>query len=234
MNRNDSHGRDPSQSAKTSSGASEEKPRDPLALDDLPADDEEVSDAEAAEARADRAAGEDAFRDVDRSDDAEDAYDEIAGASEVEEGRGSKEQEYFDQLLRLKAEFDNYRRRISRERQDWARAARAGVLTELLTVLDDAKRARHHAEETQEVDVPGIMLIFKRFEETLAQLGLEELVSEPGTEFDPEVHEALMATPSADIDEGQIVSVLQPGYTYEGQLLRPGKVSVSSGHPNGG
>ena len=153
--------------------------------------------------------------------------EEIVDNAEPED----KAQEYFEQMLRLKAEFDNYRRRVSKERQEWARSARASVLSELLGVLDDAKRARRHAEDSEQIDAEGVMLILKRLEERLAQLGVQEMDTQPGAEFDPEMHEALMTTPSEEIPEGHIVMTLEPGYVFEEQMLRPGKVSVSSGEP---
>lgn len=155
--------------------------------------------------------------------------DEAAAVGAEDRSDAAKAQEYFEQMLRLKAEFDNYRRRVSKERQDWARSARASVVSQLLTVLDDAKRARRHAEEMQQIDAEGVMLILRRFEEAITQLGVKELETPPGVEFDPEMHEALMTAPSGEIPEGHIVATMEPGYTYEDQLLRPGKVSVSSG-----
>lgn len=136
--------------------------------------------------------------------------------------------EYLDQLQRLKAEFDNYRKRVAREKQDWWRQARASAVTQLLPVLDDYRRALRHAGP-EAPDGAGLLLILKRFEEGLTRLGLEEMKTEPGTDFDPEVHEALLTSPSGDYPEGQIVETLEPGYLLDGVMLRPGKVAVSSG-----
>jgi molecular chaperone GrpE len=144
------------------------------------------------------------------------------GATEVLADR------YLDQLQRLKAEFDNYRKRIAREKEAWWRESRASVLSELLPVVDDVTRARAFAELGETLDASGLVLVLKRFATTMSKLGLEEMDTAPGTEFDPELHEAVLAVPSKEA-EGRIVDTVEPGYLYEGQLLRRGKVTVSSG-----
>ncbi len=143
---------------------------------------------------------------------------------------GDLSAEYLDQLQRLKAEFDNYRRRVAREKGEWFRLARAEVMTGLLPVLDDLRRAREHSDGSEESpDAQGLLLILKRFEDILAKLGLEEQDARDGQEFDPEIHEAVLTEPSEEISEGCIVRILEPGYSCDGRMLRPGKVSVSSG-----
>ncbi len=138
--------------------------------------------------------------------------------------------EYLDQLQRLKAEFDNYRRRVAREKEEWFRLAKAEVMAGLLPVLDDLRRAREHSDGSDEPpDAQGLLLILKRFEDILAQLGLEEQDTRDGHEFDPEIHEAVLTEPSEETSEGRIVRILEPGYSFDGRMLRPGKVSVSSG-----
>lgn len=159
-----------------------------------------------------------------------------AGRSEPEEGGEAPDLTaiYLDQLQRLKAEFDNYRRRVAREREEWFLDSRAEVLRQLLPVLDDLRRAREHNRTPGEApDAAGLLLILKRFEETVAQLGLEEQDASPGTEFDPERHEAVLATASEEIPEGRIVQAMDPGFLLKGRLLRPSKVAVSSGPPAG-
>lgn len=136
--------------------------------------------------------------------------------------------EYLEQLQRLKAEFDNYRRRTSREREEWFAAARVELVRSLVPVLDDLRRARaHNAGEAP--DAAGLLLILKRFEDILTQLGLEKQEAVNGQEFDPEQHEAVMTGPSSEVPEGAILRTLEPGYLFQGRLLRPSKVAVSSG-----
>jgi len=143
----------------------------------------------------------------------------------------SLESQYIDQLQRLRAEFDNFRKRTLRDKEQWWRQAKADLLTELLPILDDSERARAFAAAGNVSDVEGLLQILKKFKETLTQLGLEAMETGPGTPFDPEYHEAFMTTPSAEIEEGQIVSTLESGYRFEGEILRRSKVSVSAGCP---
>lgn len=161
--------------------------------------------------------------------------EERSSADEVEAPReeGASEDlanRYLDQLQRLKAEFDNYRKRIAREKEGWWRDSRASVLSELLPVVDDVKRARAFSERGEPLDPSGLVLILKSFATTMSKLGLEEMDTMPGTEFDPELHEAVLAVPSK-VGEGRIVDTVEPGYLFEGQILRRGKVTVSSGSP---
>jgi len=138
--------------------------------------------------------------------------------------------EYLDQLQRMKAEFDNYRRRVVREREDWFESARAEVVRQLLPVLDDLTRAKAHQTVSLETsEAAGLFLILKRLEDVLNQLGLKEQEAGKGTEFDPEVHEAVMSAASGEVPEGCIVQVIEPGYLFQGRMLRPSKVVVSSG-----
>ncbi len=139
--------------------------------------------------------------------------------------------DYLDQLQRLKAEFDNYRKRTAKEREVWFVQAQAEVAESLLPVLDDLRRAREHEKPGADGKADGWWLIFKRFEETLERLGLETQGVEPGCAFDPELHDAMMAEPSADHPEGTIIRVLEPGYLYRGRLLRRSRISCSSGPP---
>jgi molecular chaperone GrpE len=137
--------------------------------------------------------------------------------------------DYLDQLQRLKAEFDNYRRRTAKEREVWFVQAQAELAEALLPVLDDLRRAREHEAAGEMAESEGWRLIHKRFEDTLERLGLETQEVEPGREFDPEQHDAVLAQPSADVPEGAIIRVLEPGYLFRGRLLRRSRISYSTG-----
>jgi molecular chaperone GrpE len=138
--------------------------------------------------------------------------------------------EYLDQLQRLKAEFDNYRRRVTREREEWFLAARLDMVRQLLPLLDDYLRAKEHVSGPEgSSETAGLLMILKRFEDILTQLGLEKQEIRGGQEFDPEQHEAVMTRPSGEIPEGGILQTVEPGYLYQGRLLRPSRVLVSSG-----
>jgi molecular chaperone GrpE len=124
-------------------------------------------------------------------------------------------------LQRLKAEFDNYRKRVERDRTAMAEQAMAGVLVHLLPVLDDVDRAREHGEVTG-----GFKSVADALEGSLAKLGLERY-GEVGDAFDPLVHEAVMHTHADDVTEPTCVGVMRPGYRFAERLMRPAMVSVA-------
>ncbi len=124
-------------------------------------------------------------------------------------------------VQRVHAEYANYRKRVDRDRELVRDQAAAGVLAELLTVLDDIDRAREHDEL-----VGGFKSVAEAIEATVEKLGLERygVVGEP---FDPTVHEALMHSEDESVTETTCVAVLQPGYRYAGRVLRPARVAVA-------
>lgn len=123
-------------------------------------------------------------------------------------------------LQRLKAEFDNYRRRVERDRQAVGEQALASVLVGLLPVLDDLDRARAHGEVEG-----GFKLVADGLETTLTKLGLQRF-GDAGEPFDPTVHEALTHGWSADVTEATCAEVFQPGYRVGERVLRPARVAV--------
>ena len=133
-----------------------------------------------------------------------------------------------DSLLRLRAEFDNYRKRASRELTDARTCAQGDLLADLLPVLDNLERALDAAEHHQEGKVlQGVRLTRDLFVGLLARAGVEG-VPGVGTEFDPQVHEAVLVQPSEQ-DEGVVTAVLERGYRQGTQVLRPARVVVSAG-----
>ncbi|MCP2337764.1 nucleotide exchange factor GrpE [Actinomadura rupiterrae] len=123
-------------------------------------------------------------------------------------------------LQRLKAEYDNYRKRVERDRVAVREQALASVLTELLPVLDDIGRARDHNELTG-----GFKSVADTLEAAIGKLGLERFGAK-GEPFDPTVHEALMHAYSAEATETSVADVLQPGYRIGERVLRPARVAV--------
>jgi molecular chaperone GrpE len=126
-------------------------------------------------------------------------------------------------LQRVSAEYANYRKRVERDRAAVVEMATAGVLNELLPVLDDVERARQHGDLTGAFAAVG-----ERLEQVAARHGLEKY-GEPGEPFDPAVHEALMqAEPDPAATVPVCAQVLQPGYRLtSGRVLRPARVSVA-------
>lgn len=124
-------------------------------------------------------------------------------------------------LQRLKAEYDNYRRRVERDRQLVVEQATGRLLGAMLPTLDDIVRARDHG------DLEGpFKAVAESFETALESLGLERYGSS-GDEFDPLVHEALMHSYREDVTAPTCVDVFRPGYSYAGRVLRVAQVSVA-------
>jgi molecular chaperone GrpE len=135
--------------------------------------------------------------------------------------------EYLDALQRLKAEFDNFRKRVARDQGDLVARASERLVKHLLPVLDDLERTLGAAAEHEEVALEeGIRLVHRSLANALAREGLVEV--ETDGKFDPHTQEALLAQPS-EADEGTVIQVLQKGYRLGDHVLRPARVVVSSG-----
>jgi len=136
----------------------------------------------------------------------------------------------YDQLLRRAAEFENYRKRIERERSETYQRARAEIILEFLPVIDNFERALTSLEtSTGDADAlrHGVELIHKQFKDALAKFGLEA-VDSVGQIFDPNVHEAITIEPTDRHKENTIIEEFQRGYKMGDKLLRPAKVKVAA------
>lgn len=139
----------------------------------------------------------------------------------------TKRDEYLDDLRRIAADFDNFRKRVAREQESIVSRASERLLRELLPVLDDLERALEAAAEHEEAKLEeGVRLVERRLREVLTGAGLSEIPTDG--RFDPHVHEALLAQP-AEADEGTIIQVLQKGYELGDHVIRPARVVVSDG-----
>ncbi len=133
--------------------------------------------------------------------------------------------EYLDSLQRLKAEFDNYRKRAAREQESLMARASERLVTALLPVLDDLGRALEAAESHEEAKLEeGVRLVQRALADALAREGLAEI--EADGIFDPNIHEALLAQPS-DSPSGTVIDVVQKGYRLGDRVLRPARVVVA-------
>ncbi|MGW2767059.1 nucleotide exchange factor GrpE [Streptomyces sp. NPDC001275] len=128
-------------------------------------------------------------------------------------------------LQRLQAEYQNYRRRVDRDRIAVREVAVANILSELLPVLDDIGRARDHSEL-----VGGFKSVAESLETVVAKLGLQQFGKE-GEPFDPTIHEALMHSYAPDVTETTCVAILQPGYRIGERTIRPARVAVAEPQP---
>jgi molecular chaperone GrpE len=135
---------------------------------------------------------------------------------------------YLADLQRLKADFDNYRKRAARDQEALVARAHERLVAELLPILDDLGRALEAAQEHQEAKLEeGVRLVHRNLAEALRREGLEEIPVDG--RFDPHVHEALLSQPSEQ-EEGAVIDVVQKGYKLGDKVLRPARVVVSSGH----
>lgn len=137
--------------------------------------------------------------------------------------------EWRDRYLRTLADFDNYRKRADREKQEFFKYALAGALRDLLPVLDNFDRALDHAEEGDEFH-RGVSLIYKQFFDVLQKHGVK-VINEANVRFDPNIHEAVVREENESVPSHTVVEVLQKGYFLHDRLLRPAMVKVAVGGP---
>jgi molecular chaperone GrpE len=140
-----------------------------------------------------------------------------------------KSKEYRDRILRLQADFDNSRKRLEREKQEFLRFANEGLIVDLLNVVDDLERTLELAQEKHE-DLPafikGVEMILAHLYDLLKEHGISSIEAK-GKIFDPNYHEALLKTETEDFPEDTIVEELQKGYLLNGRVIRTTKVKVS-------
>lgn len=131
-------------------------------------------------------------------------------------------------VQRIQAEYANYRKRVDRDRSAVREQALANVLGDLLPVLDDIGRAREHGELEG-----GFRQVAESLEQIVTKLGLVRF-GEPGDQFDPMIHEALMHSYSPDVTETTCVQIMQPGYSLNERVLRPARVAVAEPEADSG
>jgi molecular chaperone GrpE len=147
---------------------------------------------------------------------------------EVVEDEGADEavRDYLDDLRRLQADFDNYRKRMMRDQAAVGERAKADLIGRLLPVLDNFERALEHVDPGS-----GIAIIYNELRSILKSEGLEEIpaLDQP---FDPTVHEAVMSNDSDSVREPTVSEVYRPGYSFKGSVVRPAMVVVARPHEN--
>ena len=154
---------------------------------------------------------------------------------ETEEDASAELEALREKYLRLSADFDNYKKRLAKEKQEILDFGNAHRLKELLFVLDNIERAIELSEESlgEKTDfvafLDGIKIVHAQFLAGLENFGVTEIDSNEGTVFDPSYHEAVYKDHSETYESGTIISEVQKGYLLNGRLLRPSMVSVSQG-----
>ncbi|MDR0994143.1 MAG: nucleotide exchange factor GrpE [Verrucomicrobiota bacterium] len=142
----------------------------------------------------------------------------------------SQEEVLKDRLLRLQADFDNYRKRMDREKKDWVAYASEKLVTELLPILDHFELGLVNSRKNEAPDslVEGFQLIYNQLQAAVAKAGVEPIDAE-GQAFDPTLQEAITHMPSEDVPEGMVIAQVRRGYRMGDKLLRAAQVVVSSG-----
>jgi len=141
----------------------------------------------------------------------------------------AKAKEYWDKIVRLQADFENTRKRLEKEKQDFIKFANEGIILELLNILDDLERTVELAQEQHQdlsAFLKGVEMILAHLYEMLKEYGVKP-VEAKGKLFDPHCHEALMQVENIDVPEHTVVEELQKGYMLNDRVIRTTKVKVS-------
>ena len=158
----------------------------------------------------------------------------VAEEAEIQTDSDKLKENYSElnnRFLRLAADFDNYKKRVSKEKSDLSLYANEELVRELLNVLDNLNLAIEHAD-TDDGDasstIEGVKLVYNLFLSTLDRFGLQAIESSTGTEFDPRHHQALERIETDEITPGLILDEMIRGYMFKDRLLRPASVTVST------
>jgi molecular chaperone GrpE len=136
-------------------------------------------------------------------------------------------EELNNKYLRLYAEFDNYKKRVNKDKEELARYGNESLIYELLPVIDSLELALKHATgEAQTGVVQGVEMTLKELQRTLEKFGVAK-IDATGKEFDPSIHHAMTQIAREDLEEKMIAEELRPGYLYRDKVLRPSLVAVS-------
>ncbi len=137
-------------------------------------------------------------------------------------------QETKDKYIRLYAEFDNYRKRVQKDREELLKYGTEPLIMELLTIVDTLEMALSHAKEESNVDslIKGVELTLKEFHKVLKKYGVEEIEA-LGKPFNPEIHHAMSQVVRSDVDDKTVVEEYRKGYKLNDKVIRPSLVAVS-------
>jgi molecular chaperone GrpE len=140
----------------------------------------------------------------------------------------AKKDDFQDRLLRLQAEFDNFRKRSAKERQEFIKYANEGLILELVGMLDNFERSIKAADQKQDFKLlhQGVDMISKQLHKLLEEKGLKR-ISSKGEKFDPARHEAIEAVETDEAEDGCILEEFQPGYIFNDKVIRPAMVKVA-------
>ena len=153
---------------------------------------------------------------------------EIEELKKMLEEKEKEFKEHHDRLLRLAADFENYKKRAAKEKEDWAKFANEDLIRGILPFIDNLERALLHAQKVTDTGVliEGVRLTIQQLLQTLNKFGLSSFQS-VGKPFDPAMHEAMLVVETDKQEPNQVVEEFQKGYFLNDRLLRPATVSVS-------
>lgn len=186
---------------------------------------QEIDEAEAAQEDAAEGSEEEAPEEAAAADAA--MQEEIEALKGQVDGLNKDLQEKKDRLLRLQADFDNFRRRSAKEREEISAVVTQNFCKDMLPLLDNFERAM--AAETKDVEAfqKGVEMIFTQFQEVLKKNGLEQIEA-VGQKFDPNFHQAVMRVEDPEKEDDTVAQELQKGYMVKGRVIRPSMVQVVS------
>lgn len=195
---------------------------------------QEIDAAEAEESAAEESAPETAPEDAARdatdaaAPDAQEAPEDDASALKAQvESLQAALTEKDNRVKRLQADFENFRRRTSKEREELANVVTQDLLKGMLPILDNFDRAMAAEQKDSESFQKGVEMIYTQLHETLKNDGLEPIETE-GQKFDPNFHQAVMRVENPDLEDDTIAQELQKGYIVKGRVIRPSMVQVVS------
>ena len=157
--------------------------------------------------------------------------EESASAGETAAEEAASEPDWKDMYARMLADFDNYRKRVAREREELVKFAASETVKDMLGTADNLALAISQAKDKEDPFVKGVKLAYDGFLKALKDHGAEPFES-VGEELDPNRHEAIATLPSDDVEEGKISTEVKKGWMLNGRLLRAAQVVVSSGPAN--
>ena len=153
---------------------------------------------------------------------------EIGELKKKLEEKEKESKENYDRLLRTAADFENYKKRVAKEREDWTKFSNEDLIRSILPFIDNLGRAVNHAQKVVDTGVliEGVRLTIQQFLQNLNKFGLSSFES-VGKPFDPAMHEAMLVVETNTHEPNQVVEEFQKGYLLNDRLLRPATVSVS-------
>lgn len=200
------------------------KKKDEEKLEEMKREIDEAEAADAAEDAADDVRAETSEGSREGTEEAENGADDpVKRAEKLEADLAEKDA----QMLRLRADFDNFRRRSAKEREELAAVVTQGILTDMLPLLDNFERALSAEGSDLDSFRAGVSMIYKQMTEALAKNGLE-VIDTKDKKFDPNFHQAVMRVQDPEKEDDTIEQELQKGYMVKGRVIRPSMVQVVS------